>query len=249
MKNSIEQTCLGIITARCGSKGVPRKNYRVLGGVPVINYTIYAAKNCPYITRLVVTTDCKEIQSISIEAGAEAPFLRPKELATDVAKQEDAIMHAMEWYESRGQVFDNVCLLEPTIPLRQSKSLNMGFELLYSRTDADAVFSVIESNISPVFCNTLRPDGLMKDWMDDKYKWANRQEIPNYYQLSALVTISNWKTFKEIKSFLHDKTLALVVDPIEAKDIDHPIDFFVIEQLIERGYNHSEQLHDYVHRD
>lgn len=238
----MKKSALGIITARGGSKGVPDKNIRPINGKPVIAYTIDAAKACGCIDTVMVTTDSKKIQETAQRCGAEAPFLRPAELATDTAKQEDAILHAMDYYEKQGRVFDYVVLLEPTTPLRRAETLREGFKLLESRPDADAVFSITECDISPVFCSTLRADHLMKDWMDERFKWLNRQEIPAYYQPSPLVTISKWKSFKEKKTFMHDSTLAMIVDPVEAKDIDTPLHFFILESLVKYGFAHSDDL-------
>lgn len=243
---STNKTCLAVITARGGSKGIPDKNVRPLNGQPVITYAIAVALGCPYITKTVVTTDSPEIQVVGLKAGAEVPFLRPAALATDTARQEDAILHAMNWYDAQGERFDTVCLVEPTAPLRQVATLNQGFELLYSRPDADAVFSVMECDIAPIYCNTLRDDGFMRDWVDEKYKFLNRQELPMFYQLSVAVTISRWNAFSNLQTFLHDKTLALLVDPVEGKDMDGPLDFFLMEQLLRYGLLHSSDLTRYV---
>lgn len=244
----MKTSCLAIVTARGGSKGVPDKNIRPLAGRPLIDYSIKAGLQCPYITRTVISTDSPAIRDVAVQCGAEGPFLRPPELATDTARQEDAILHAMDWYEKQGHHFDLVCLLEPTSPLRTVETLNRGFELLASRPDAEAVFSVTECDFSPVFCSPLKPDGFMKDWMDEKYKWLQRQEIPTFYRVAGLVTISRWEAFRRNQSFMHDRTLSLVVDGVEARDIDEPVDFFIVEALAQQGFRHTRELHEYVRR-
>lgn len=240
--NSDPPTCLGVITARGGSKGIPGKNIRPVGGRPLIEHTIEVGLKSSHVTETMVTTDDPEIRDVAQRCGAETPFLRPAELATDTAKQEDAILHAMAWYEEQDRAFDLVCLLEPTIPLRQVETLDHGFDLLADRPDADAVFSVVEVRESPIHCNTLPEDGLMRDWMDDRYKTLQRQEIPTFYYPSALVTISRWETFKEEGTFLHDRTLAMPVDRVEAQDLDDPFDLLVVEALMERGIRAAEDL-------
>ena len=247
--NTSANNCLGIITARGGSKGVPKKNVRKLGGRPTIQYAIDVAIGCPHIDTVVVTTDSEEIREVALKCGAEAPFLRPAELATDTAKQEDAILHAMDWYEERQGQYKYLCLLEPTSPLRRVETMNRAFELLDSKPEADGVFSVTECDFSPVFCSPLREDGYMKDWMDERYKWAQRQEIPAFYKLSALVTICKWNSFREQESFLTDRTIYMDVDGIEARDIDEPVEFFVVQSLIEQGFGHTADLAEYVRRD
>jgi len=237
---------LAVITARGGSKGVPRKNVRPLNGVPLIEYPVRLAKSCSYIDRVIVSTEDTEIRDVALKAGAEVPFLRPAELATDKAKQEDAILHLMDWCEARGEKYDYLCLLCPTTPLGQVSTLNNAFEQLASRPDAEAIFSVLECDFSPQRCSTLKPDGLMKDWMDPKIRWANRQELPTFYRLSGLITISKWDVFRREKTFLHDKTLSMVIDPVEATDINTPLEFFIAERLLEKGFHHSKHLHDSV---
>ena len=91
-------SCLGIITARKGSKGIPSKNKKKLNGKPLIGYTCEIAKKCKFLTDTITTTDCKTIGKISEKFGVQSPFLRPKHLSNDTAQQEDAILHAMKWY-------------------------------------------------------------------------------------------------------------------------------------------------------
>ena len=179
-------TCLGIVTARSGSKGVPRKNVRALAGKPMIHYAIAAGLACPHIDRVMITTDSPEIADVARAAGAEAPFLRPADLSTDDARQEDAILHAMRWYEERDERFDLVCLLQPTEPLRRAETLNRGFALLAARPEASGVMSVAPARSAPSSVNTLRPDGTLRGFIDPAFRFANRQERPDWYELSAV---------------------------------------------------------------
>lgn len=242
MSTPKRSNCLAVITARGGSKGIPKKNIRPVGGRPLIEHSIEVGRKCAHITKTVVTTDSPEIRDVALRAGAEAPFLRPAELATDVAKQEDAILHAMKWYEDRGETFGLVCLIEPTQPLRQVSTLDRGFELLAQRLDAEAVFSVKPCAESPIKSSPLRVDGFMKDWMNPRYKTLQRQEIPMFFYPSALVTISRWDAFKRHQTFMHDRTLALEVDSVEAWDLDEPFDLFVLHALLERGIRSSSDV-------
>jgi CMP-N,N'-diacetyllegionaminic acid synthase len=202
------------------------------------------AKACSWIDKVMISTDTEELREAAVRAGADAPFLRPKELATDLAKQEDAILHLMDWCEKQGESYDYICLLCPTTPLGQPETLTKAFEYLKSRSDAEAVFSVLEADFSPQRCSTLRPDGFMKDWMDPKIRWANRQELPKFYRLSGLVTITKWEAFRREKTFMHDKTLYFIVDPVEALDINTPFDFITAEHMAERGFHNSQQLYN-----
>jgi CMP-N,N'-diacetyllegionaminic acid synthase len=239
-------TCLAIITARGGSKGVTNKNIRPLAGKPTIAYSIAVGRGCRSIDAVLVTTDSPAIRDVALAHGAEAPFLRPPELATDEARQEDAILHAMQWTEQQGRRYDLMCLLEPTAPLRRPETLEKGFRLLVEQPKADAVFSVAPTSFSPVFCNTLRPDGTLRDFIKPQYLYANRQDVPDYYKLATTVTICRWEVFKRVQTFIMDTTLALPVDPIEAIDIDEPIDFFLVERLIEADLTTADALTEHV---
>jgi CMP-N-acetylneuraminic acid synthetase len=239
-------SCLAIITARGGSKGVVDKNIRPLAGKPMIAYSIELALAAPSIDAVLVTTDSPAIRDVALRHGAEAPFLRPAELATDTARQEDAILHAMAWAEAQGRRCDIMCLLEPTAPFRTVATLERGFRLLADHPEAEAVFSVAECSFSPAFCNTLRPDGTLKGFIEEKYLFANRQEIPTYYRLTTPVTICRWEVYKRRQTFIMETTLALVVDPVEAIDIDEPIDFFLAEALLAAGVSSSVALAERV---
>lgn len=246
MKDIKSSSCLGLITARGGSKGVVNKNIKELNGIPLIGYAINVAKKCKYIDRVIVTTESEAIKKISLEYGAEVPFLRPKEIATDTSKQEDAVIHALKWCKDNNFEPKYICLLEPTAPFRKLENLNKGFEVLFSDKKIKGVFSLIEALSNPIKCNQIRSDGSMKDWVPKKYKLANRQEIPKYFQLSPAVIISETNEFLKSKTFLHDNVKSIIIDSIEGLDIDNPFDFFVAEKLMEKGFSDSLQLKKYI---
>lgn len=226
--------CLGVVTARGGSKGVPGKNLRPLAGRPLLQWTLDVARVVPRLTTVVVTTDAEEIRDLALALGAEAPFLRPDELATDDAQQEDAILHAMDWYEEHERAYDLVCLLEPTSPFRTARSLDAGFELLAARADADAVFSVTHCDHAHLYCRPLPADGFLREWVPDELRWANRQELPVLHRPVSAVVLSRWSAFRRERSFLHDGTLSVVVDELEAVEIDTELDFLLAEAVASR---------------
>lgn len=239
-------SCLAVVTARAGSKGVRNKNLRDLAGKPMLAYTVETGLACPHIDEVVVTTDSSEMRELALSMGAIAPFLRAAHLASDTARQEDAILQVMAWYEDQGRRYDLMCLLEPTSPLRTVATLNRGFELLAQRPNADAVFSVTDAPVSPIYCNVLREDGTLKDFIPEQYRWANRQEIPPFYKLASLVTIARWSSYREKQTFLLDTTAALVVDPVEALDVDEPVDFVLVEHLLRSKLTTSAALRLHV---
>ncbi|MGP9820419.1 acylneuraminate cytidylyltransferase family protein [Salinarimonas sp. NSM] len=228
--------CLGLVTARGGSKGVRDKATRPLCGKPVVAYTIETALACDEITDVLVSTDSSTIKDVAVEAGAQVPFLRPDSLATDLSKQEDAVLHAMDWCERQGRRYDWLCLLEPTAPLRTVATLRRGFDLLRRRPELPGVFSISPVSVPPSKCASVDVHGTVAHFYSPEKSVLNRQELPQYYKLSNLCVVIRWDEFKRAGNFLADgRAAALVVDPIEAIDIDEPLDFLVAEMLLARG--------------
>ncbi len=236
MTSKGKRGCLGLITARGGSKGVSNKNIRPLCGKPVLAYTIQVANACEEIDDVMVSTDSPDIRNLAIQLGAEAPFLRPAHLATDVSKQEDAVVHAMQWCQNNNRQYEYLCLLEPTAPLRSVETLRRGFSLLRDRPEAPAVFSVAPVSVPPAKCGIINLDGTLEEFFSPDRSLLNRQEYPQYFKLSNLCVIIRWNEFLQCGNFLaNGRALALPVDPVEATDVDAPLDFLVAEMLMSRG--------------
>ena len=124
---------LYIIPARGGSKGLPGKNIRVLNGKPLIAHSIAAAQNSHHHGTILVSTDDEKIAAISKEYGAEVPFLRPAQLASDTASSIDVLFHALVFYSAQNITFDSIVLLQPTSPLRTSKDIDAAIELMIKK--------------------------------------------------------------------------------------------------------------------
>jgi CMP-N,N'-diacetyllegionaminic acid synthase len=124
LKNKI----LCVIPARGGSKEIPDKNIIHLNDKPLINWTIEAAINSKFISKIIVSTDSNEIAKISLLAGAEVPFIRPKELSTDGASSMSVIKHAVDFFSYQGEIYDLVVMLQPTSPLRNSDDIDKAIE-------------------------------------------------------------------------------------------------------------------------
>lgn len=228
----MKKKILTLITARGGSKGIPKKNIKILNRKPLIQYTIEAAVKSKYTDEIILSSDCEEIIRISKNLGIKVPFIRPKKLAQDRSKQEDAILHAMNWIEKNNGKFDYILVLVPTTPLRDSKELDKCIEYFLKMKKAKAVFSVCECGHHPLQANKLPKDLSMKKFVKKKYKWMNRQELPIYYQLSGSICISEWNHFKKKKSFLTDQTYAFITSRKKALDIDNIEDFKLAEVLL-----------------
>ncbi|MFZ5906247.1 MAG: cytidylyltransferase domain-containing protein [Nitrospirota bacterium] len=221
---------LALIPARGGSKGLTRKNILPFLGKPLIVWTIEEAMASTYLDRVIVSTDDDEIAAISKNCGAEAPFTRPAELATDDAKAIDVILHALDWLFVKNRRFDLVMVLQPTSPLRTKHDIDNAISLCFSK-EAQAVISVCETSHHPYWSNILPADGCMKDFIRPEVLHKNRQELPTFYRLNGAVYLAYCDYLKETRSFYGDKTFAYIMPASRSVDIDNEIDFKLAEVI------------------
>jgi len=227
------KTILGLIPARGGSKGLPRKNIKPLSDKPLIAWTIEQALASKYLDRIAVSTDDKEIAEVSKKYGADVPFIRPKELAEDNAKGIDVVLHAIDWLKKndRRKQYDLMMLLQPTSPLRTTEDIDKAIELLFLKK-AKAIVSVCEVDHHPLWANTLPEDGCMKDFIRKEVMNKNRQELPKFYRLNGAIYIAYCDYLQKQKSFFGKDTFAYIMPKSRSMDIDDEIDFRLAEILI-----------------
>ena len=226
------QNILGLIPARGGSKGLPRKNIKPLLGKPLIAWTIEQALASKYLDRVVVSTDDKEIAEISKKYGAEIPFIRPKELAEDNAKGIDVVLHAIDWLmkNDRRKQYDLMMLLQPTSPLRKTEDIDKAIELLFLK-EVKAIVSVCEVEHHPLWANTLPKDRCMKNFIRQEIMDKNRQELPLFYRLNGAIYLAYCNYIKQCKSFIGKETFAYIMPKSRSADVDNKIDFKLAEIL------------------
>ncbi|EGQ7930512.1 TPA: acylneuraminate cytidylyltransferase family protein [Vibrio vulnificus] len=223
---------LAITPARGGSKRLPGKNIKNLNGKPLIQWTIDAALAVPEIARVMVTTDCDEIAEIAKQAGAEVPFIRPPELATDTSSSTDVIRHALDFYRAQGEEFDFVLLLQPTSPIRSADDIRHAIEQLKAHT-ADAVVSVCPCDHSPLWANTLPDDRSMADFIRHEVSQLRSQDLPDYYRINGAIYLTKVSRFYQENSlFLSSNIFAYVMDNESSVDIDHELDFLIAETVL-----------------
>jgi N-acylneuraminate cytidylyltransferase/CMP-N,N'-diacetyllegionaminic acid synthase len=222
---------LGLIPARGGSKGLPRKNIKLLLGKPLITWTIEQVLASKYIDKIVVSTDDEEIAEVSKKYGADVPFIRPKKLAEDNAKGIDVVLHAMNWMEENDKLYDLLMLLQPTSPLRTSQDIDKAIELLFSKK-AQATVSVCEIEHHPYWSNILPKNGCMKNFISREIMNKNRQELPVFYRLNGAICLAYCDYIKEQKSFFGEKTFAYIMPQEKSIDIDNEVDFKLAEILM-----------------
>jgi N-acylneuraminate cytidylyltransferase/CMP-N,N'-diacetyllegionaminic acid synthase len=219
---------LAIIPARGGSKRLPGKNIMKFCGKPMIAWAIESAKGCKYITRIIVSTDDKKISSTAKKYGAEVPFMRPENLATDTATTASVIEHTLTFLkEKEGYSPDFICLLQPTAPLRTAKHITEAVELMLAKK-ADACVSVVETKINPYLTNTIDEDGMFRHYIEGTGRgYVAKLKPQKTYMLNGAVYLIRPETFLQEKTFEPEKTAAYVMGEYDSVDIDTEDDFLV----------------------
>lgn len=225
---------LTLIPARGGSKRLPGKNVRLLGGKPLIVWTIDAAKKCIGVGDILASTDDPEILSICQNSEVLAPWLRPSILSTDTASSVDVALHALEWYESVSGHVDGLLLLQPTSPFRTSATIKRGIEL-FKLNAMNQVIGVSECN----------PDKDSMGISDDGYLLINgpnryKGQHPSMeYRVNGSFYLSSPSDLRKYNSFKGDRTVPLIIESeIEALDIDLIEDFELAERALKNGQYH-----------
>jgi CMP-N-acetylneuraminic acid synthetase len=231
-----QKTVLGLIPARSGSKGVPRKNIRLLCGQPLINYTIKAALNTNTLDRVIVSTDDDEIASVAKQAGAEVPFLRPTECATDTATLMEVIKHVIVWLNDNEQYCpDAVALLPPTSPLRTTEQIDSTINLLW-KSGLDSAVTICPVQNHPYFIYSRDKNNQLLEFVTKPNKPKRRQELPEYYVHCQSVIVSLTDYFKKCDNsnfeFNHSSVVGYEIGSKSALDIDTPEDFLIAEAFM-----------------
>ena len=192
---------LGLIPARGGSKGVPRKNIRILSGKPLLQYTAEAALNATYLDRVILSTEDEEISTVGKACGLDVPFLRPSDLAQDTTPTLPVVQHALRWLISHGEVYDAVCLLQPSSPLRSSRMIDICIEI-FINTMADCVFTMlpVPKRYNPHWVYFQDKDGYLYLCTGENDPIPNRQSLPSAYHREGSIYVSRTKNILENNS-------------------------------------------------
>lgn len=221
---------LGLIPARGGSKGVPGKNIKPLGGVPLLGRTILAGRQAAVCDRLWVSTDDDAIAAVAEEYGVKVPWLRPKDLAQDGSALVDATLHLLDKLAAdEGYRPDAVLVLQPTSPFRTAESIRKAVALF--RDTGESVVSVTPSRFHPHWCYRVEKDGRLASFIDGLGTPAPRQNLPEAYALDGSIFLVSVETLRKTRTFHAEPRRALVVSAEEAADVDTPYDWAVVSGL------------------
>jgi CMP-N,N'-diacetyllegionaminic acid synthase len=230
---------LGIITARGGSKGIPGKNLKMLGGRPLLDYTIDAANDTP-LDRLILSTEDNKIADLARSLGCEVPFMRPAELARDETPHLPVIQHAAKWLlEHEGYKADVVLTLQPTSPLRSSADIAAALRML-ELSGADSVVSVSEVSAHAHPMRMLRVDDsghavLFATGQPVRTRINRRQDLPKAWVMNGAVYACRTDVlFADEPSLYGDRVVAYPMPAERSISIDTDDDWAEAERALER---------------
>lgn len=229
---SNERKFIAIIPARGGSKGIARKNIRLLNNKPLIAYTILAAKNCPHISQIIVDTDDEYIADVARKYGATIPYKRPPELATDTATTIEVLCHATKQLAAQQLInleHDNLVLLQPTSPLRTGEDISEAINLFIDNNQQGLV-SISPVTKSPILIRSITTGNYLQKLLP-RNSTVRRQDMPSYYYVNGAIYINKFREIKEDLS-LNDNPIGYIMDRRHSVDIDTIEDFRYCEFLL-----------------
>ncbi|WP_439488462.1 acylneuraminate cytidylyltransferase family protein [Algoriphagus sp.] len=225
---------LATICCRGGSKGVPSKNIRPLNGIPLIGHTVLQAKASSLIQDLIISTDSEQISEVAQDFGANVPFLRPDDLATDTASKWPVFIHALEFYERlTGQSVDYLVDLDVTVPLKTAADIDKAIQLALDSPDADVVITGYEPERNPYFnMMELNVSGFAQIVKSSKKTIVRRQDAPTVYSLSPAAYVIKKSALYDFEHWSKANCLISPMPRERAIDIDTELDFRLVEFLM-----------------
>ena len=226
---------LALVPARAGSKGLPGKNIRPLLGKPLLAWPIEAARASRYVDRVVISTDSAEFAALAQAAGADVPFLRPAEHASDAAPSIAFIEHALDALAAAGDRYDLLVLLEPTSPLTEAADIDAALEtLVAARPIAESIVGVTALvSTHPAFAVRLDARGLMQPYAAASFGLLpRRQDSEPLYSLDGSLYISTVEAIRRERGFCHARTLPFITPRWKSFEVDDLVDFICIEAIL-----------------
>lgn len=225
---------LALVPARRGSKGLPLKNIKKMLGKPLIAWTIEQALESKYLDKVIVSTDGQDIAKLANKYGAEVPFLRPKEFATDDSPTSDVVMHALNYLGEQDEFYDYIAVLEPTSPLRNRGDIDNGIKMLVDNAAADSLVTVGEIHTEHPMVAKRMVNNLVVPYINNKKSIYQRQQCNKAYFPYGVLYIAKVLVYKELKTFYTHHTIPLKIERWQNYEVDDKIDFMIIEKLLEK---------------
>lgn len=222
---------IAIITARGGSKGIPKKNLCDLGGKPLVLHTIEAAQESGCFDIICVTTDDQEIAHVAQNSGAEV-VMRPAHLAQDGSRSIDAVLHVLNHFEEQGIQFEDAVLLQPTSPFRSKVHIQNALTAYKDQNECRSLASFSEVPDHPYKCFYLNEDNHLKAVFGNKYLSFPRQELPRVIKHNGAIYINKVPDLKKYESFFVEPVYPFMMEMEDSLDIDNAIDLEFAEFLL-----------------
>lgn len=217
---------IAIITARGGSKRIPRKNIKAFCGKPIIAYSIEAALKSGVFDEVMVSTDDQEIKNIAIAYGAKVPFLRSEKTSNDMAMTYEVLLEVLDEYEKRGLKFEQLCCIYPTAPFITAEKLKLGMTQLENE-EADTVIPIVAFSFPPQRGFIINDNNVTFKYPENALKRSQDLE-PMYHDCGQFYCL-NIEKFKESKKIISDNTKPLFMNELEVQDIDNESDWEIAE--------------------
>jgi N-acylneuraminate cytidylyltransferase len=228
------KSILTIIPARGGSKGIPKKNIKLLGEKPLIGWSIDAAKKSSLIDKIIVSSDSEEIISTSKKHEAEVPFVRPSELANDTATTKDVLIHTIKHFKEQNKHFDYIVLLQPTSPFRKDDDIDKMI-VKAIESDSDMIVSVKETSSNPYYVLfEENKDGFLKKSKEGSF--TRRQDCPTVYEYNGSIYVIKVSSLLEQNTMAFNKTIKYIMEDQYSIDLDTPFDWKQAEFFLNEYY-------------
>ena len=226
---------LAIIPVRGGSKGIPGKNIKLLGGKPLLAYTSELALQSGYLTEVIVSTEDEPIGEVAKSLGVQVPFMRPMALAQDDTPTIDVLIHALEWYKNQTIFFDAVCLLQVTSPIRTLEFLDKAIEK-FIISGCDSLVSVLKvpHEYNPHWTFEVNAEGNLKIATGEAKIIPRRQELPTAYHRDGSIYITKTDVLLKEHSLYGKSTTFIESDSDFYVNIDTMVDWEKAEEMIQK---------------
>ena len=233
----MKKSKLAIITARGGSKRIPKKNIREFCGKPMIAYSIEAALESGIFTEVMVSTDSEEIAEIAKKYGASVPFMRSKKTADDFATTADVILEVLERYKEKGKEFDYICCIYPTAPFVTGEKLQKAMKLMEENNPVE-IIPVVQFSYPPQRCFIIDEKNEMK-YKYQEYIQARSQDLEKQYHDAGQFYVYHTEKYITLKGKIAEGIMPIILSEMEVQDIDTEEDWEIAElkyQLMVKNY-------------
>ena len=218
---------IAIITARGGSKRIPKKNIREFCGKPILAYSIEAALNSGLFDEVMVSTDSEEIADIAREYGADVPFMREAATSGDYATTSDVIMEVTDKYSEMGIKYDYICCIYPTAPFVTAKKLIEAMNVMIEKKPVE-VMPIVQLSFPPQRCFVISEDGCV-EYKYKEFSQMRSQDLEKQYHDAGQFYIYDAEEYIKRKGIIVDNIMPIVVQETEVQDIDNESDWTIAE--------------------